>query len=911
MDGLLEQVLKGETESSNRELDNVAGYIRGGDFLEVLKHKHAQVLFGNEEGNDLEVVGAWPDNLEQRLTNCLEGGNKPELAEFYLSLAYTSLLTFIQANFTGPPLASSPNTIIFGDKIASNPTRLQEIRTTLLSALAVDGVSAYRLTPYIELLYISRTILFHPKIADLGVTSSWIRARCTFIHQRVLSESCSTLQDTLTDLYTSLENAQDSNRVEVLLERAAVETFYGNEQIAKRHIDEATRLRRFEFALTGRLGKRTKFQQTDISQLVVLARSHIPEDEEASKPVRNNVEVVQDPAKSAPVDLDLNDDTLLDSIAFSKSEDQKSPNNITDIVLESLRNIDPSDQPKLEPLDTVILLSLASSITNTSPADGLTREETLPYATRVLDGGSTNWQIYSQALLVRSRIEGYKSRTVERGLLQLQALVDQVIAETGVHTDKDKADQTGGNAFLPQAKVEESASVMERLRYVFQLAPPARWELEAELAQRWVQLGGLRSALEIYERLELWAEAALCLAATEQEHRARSMIRKLLYEPVQASGVNGPDQDWSGPERNPLPVDAPRLLCILGDLDSDITLYERAWEVSGKRYARAQRSIGRIRFKDNDFAGAIVAYDLSLSVNKLNQSSWFALGCALLTVENYERASEVFTRCIQLDDQDAESWSNLAAALLRRGPTTIPQSEDRPNDPQRYKRDALNALKRAASLKSDSYRIWENVILISASLIPPDRSTAIAAQSRIIDLRGKTDGDRCVDAEIMSLLVKEAVGTSARFDPAKPGPERMLVELFDRKIQSLITSSSMLWSLVAKLALWRNRPLSALDAHEKAWRCATNQPGWGSESQDKWNIVVDYTIDLCDAYESLGPMEVTEGLKANQGVVVAKDWKFKSKSALRGIMGKAKPNWEDSQGWIRLTEKLAELFSSS
>ena len=62
-----------------------------------------------------------------------------------------------------------------------------------------------------------------------------------------------------------------------------------------------------------------------------------------------------------------------------------------------------------------------------------------------------------------------------------------------------------------------SASAADRLRYVFQLASPARWDLEAELAARWIQLGGLRSALDIYERLEMWAEAALCWAATEKE----------------------------------------------------------------------------------------------------------------------------------------------------------------------------------------------------------------------------------------------------------------------------------------------------------------------------------------------------------------------------------------------------------
>src|SRR5204862_7704432 len=125
----------------------------------------------------------------------------------------------------------------------------------------------------------------------------------------------------------------------------------------------------------------------------------------------------------------------------------------------SLAALDPSSQAMLQPLDSIILLLLASTITNTDPADGLTREETLPYATRVLEGGSSNWQVYTQALLLRSRIEGYRSRTIERGLLQLQALVDQVIADTanGEQATEGQDGESAANTFLPKAKESESA----------------------------------------------------------------------------------------------------------------------------------------------------------------------------------------------------------------------------------------------------------------------------------------------------------------------------------------------------------------------------------------------------------------------------------------------------------------------
>jgi tetratricopeptide (TPR) repeat protein len=638
-------------------------------------------------------------------------------------------------------------------------------------------------------------------------------------------------------------------------------------------------------------------------------------------------------ALAKPENIDLNDDTLLDSISFASK-----PQDLTRMVDEgslppSLASIDPSAQPPLQPLDSTILLALAASVTNTSPEDGLTREETLPYATRVLEGGSSNWQIYTHALLVRSRIEGYKSRTVERGLLQLQALVDQVVAGTAGTTsnagEATVAEQT--TSFLPQAKESESAPAQERLRYLFQLASPVRWELEAELAKRWVELGGLRSALDIYERLHMWAEAALCWAATEREDKARKTIRRqLFYQTNDKAGQIDydveaeEDETWSGPPRDPPPLDAPRLYCILGDIDQSTEMYEKAWEVSNQRYARAQRSLGRYYFAAKAFEKAAEAYEKSLKANQLHHGSWFALGCARLELAEFKKASEAFSRCVQLDETDAESWSNLAASLLRMEQevsqealhsTALRADEDESianldtSDPRsgvrKNKQDALKALQTAASLQHDSYRIWQNVLVVAASVSPPDFASILAAQKRLIELRGRSDGESCIDFEILELLVNHIISLSDKYDPEQPGLARMVVKFIDQNVSPIITGSPNLWRLVSRLALWRNKPSSALDAEEKAWRAITSQPGWETESERRWDEVVEATVRLCDSYESLGPMERTEGM--GSGEPVAKDWKFKAKTAVRGILGRGKASWGDTKGWERLRDVLDSM----
>ena len=915
-----------------------------GGYEELLRSPDARALFGHDPDSKassvkLEEFPSWSDLIFHRLGILLADRTKPEKQGIVFCIGYAALIAFLQLNVTGPPLSFNPAELLFPPGIASSSEKLQHVRQVLLDSLAIDGIAAYRLTPNVELLCLADAIFTCPPILKNIKATRWAKVREVFTHQRLLPEISPMLQEVIYEDLSLLEEAisvsnlsQDvgsSIKSELLLEKATIHTHYGFDKLARQDLEKAKELRGFSFALTGLLGKRTKFQQNDVSQLVVLAKSF---DGNGGEKIRNGNEIKSN-AQAKPESVDLNDDTLLDSISFaSKSQHLTLTTDETNLP-STLASIDPSAQPELHPLDSAILLALASSMNNTSPEDGLTREEALPYATRVLEGGSSNWQVYTQALLIRSRIEGYNSRAVERGLLQLQALVDQVVADTVSRASnaEEAASTERPASFLPRARESESSPAQERLRYVFQLASPVRWELEAELAKRWVELGGLRSALDIYERLQMWAEAALCWAATEREDKARKLIRRQLFhkaggEPDISDNAVDDDDSWSGLARDPPPPDAPRLYCILGDIDQLPVMYEKAWEVSSKRYARAQRSLGRYYFAAKQYEKATVAYEQSLKANQLHQSSWFALGCALLELSQFQKASEAFSRCVQLDETDAESWSNLAAAFLKMEPEEEQQDaqggalqadEDESivasglsgaqYGSSKNKQDALRALKRAAALKQDSYRIWQNVLIVATSVSPPDYTSILAAQKRIIELRGQADGERCIDIEILDLLLNHVISLHDKYDPEQPGLPRMVVKFIDQSVTPLITGSADLWRLVSRLALWRSKPSSALDAEEKAWRVVTSQPGWETESEKRWNEVVEATVRLCDSYESLGPMDRTEGMGA--GELVAKDWKFKARTAVRGILGRGKASWEDTKGWERLRDTMDSLKS--
>ena len=961
------------------------------DLSELLKRLYARALLDQSyEEHALEAITFrscdcdWPKFLGRRIQYLLK--QQPQDASLnhaIFSLATSSLDCFLQANVTGPPWPYNPaDGILPSSLFEGTNITVERLRMQLISSLSIDGEAVYQLTPFIELLCLAKCILNHPSMTqDFALRLA--RLRVNFWHQRLLTDISSHLQQTI---YDDLELITDSvfadsayhgivTPAQFLLERATIHIHHGFDQRARADIKQAAVERSFHFELTGRLGKRTKFQEKELSQLVVLAKS-ADDDEDAGQSGKTSGAYIAKTesrhsrlTKAAPRRLDLNDDTLLESIAFSEVKESVPAEQKPDRLHPSLQSLDPGNQPLLQPLDAIILLATASSITNTSPTDGLTREETLPYAERVISGGSSNWQVYTQALLVRSRIEGYRSRTIERGVLQLQAVVDQVLAETlpfEASKAGEKSTETLSTTFLPRPKPSESASASERLQYIHQLASPPRWKLESELADRWVSLGGLQTALEIYERLQMWAEVALCWAANDREDKARKIIRRQLYNSVITTSTtklleDDEDNDVGDYriERDPLPVDAPRLFCILGDLEKSTVAYERAWEISNQRYARAQRSLGRHYAANGKLDSAATAYARSLNVNPQNHAIWFALGCIRLQQEDWTSAADAFGRAVKIEDTDAESWSNLAVALLKLPPDVSPGSLDssetepdkaRPQadnvppdaidtsngpkmDPQKHVRQAFVALKRAAALKRESFRIWQNLLSVSVQLSPPPYNEIIITQSRLIELLGKSEGEKCIDVDIVEALVAHLItayphvqteigkkdiddsqpngnGMDQSSGPQRIGFERMIVDLVQKQITPLITSSRRLWLITAKLSLYLQRPSATLSAYEKAWRVTLNQPGWESgtvEAKAAWKEVADSTIDLLDGYESLGERTREAGMGA--GELVARDWRFKARSAVRAVLARAREGWEGDDGYGRLSEKLQELKS--
>jgi len=608
-------------------------------FQNALRSPTAHRLFRLSSGN---LDGSFQESFDLSIEP--EGESVNEEVE-RLAIAVACAHAFIQANWTGPDLDLSPLEVLTDDSGASSSLTEEIIDAKAISELAYGGEPAYHLAKVPVFLRLSQILLALPYKHLQSIP--WWRLRVSLVHQRILDDPVSLPVDFRVSLETLSVTltAEPDLAGRMFLELGLSEHLFSQDKSAAEYFIKAARSTGLEYELTGALGKRTKFQETEISQLVLLAESHLDDSlqgdvlspEEQDGPSTNDSEYnLATAGRIVPENLALNDDTLLEQTEFTSSKPASSGSR--------LGHIDPSAQPPLHPLDQCILLSLCLNVRNTSPSHGLTTEQMTPYVSRVISH-ARNWSVHTMALLLRSRLESSRTRTVERSTFQLQALIDQ----------------------MPTS----DSTTSERLLYFHSIPIPSRWEMEKELAQRFLSLGVVKSALGIFERLEMWEDVVKCYGALDKPEKGIVIVRDLLEgRKAEVAAVISRGKFNAGHRK--VVEDTTReakLWCLLGDLEPEnaVDHYEHAWTVSKETSGRAMRSLGGYYFARGKFSEAIVCLKRAVKINPLLTRSWFILGCACMRVEDWESAKNAFSRCVAIDEEDGESWNNLASMYLRMG----------------------------------------------------------------------------------------------------------------------------------------------------------------------------------------------------------------------------------------------------
>lgn len=334
----------------------------------ALRRGHYMSVVASTEADGL--IRAFVTGLHRHVeaassTSVSDDGGLAAPAPQTLILGLAALDAFLQANVTGPVLVDlvpleTRLAEAWADLRPANGTStpapagrsdLEQLRKTCLRVLEVDGVSPYAYIPYLELFCLARHALTSslphdtPDIFEISsedgpskYSIAWTKLRINVWHYKLLTQpslgsgsnftrssqwsDVPTLAAQIIDgidavrkqvlsheVWASDDTWSRDDQVQFLLEAANNYILLGRDDKAKEALAEASHTSGLLYALSGALGKRTKFQEKSTSQLVVLAKSGA------------NSAAADDEQEAKPDALQLNDDTLLEQIHFTKEND--------------------------------------------------------------------------------------------------------------------------------------------------------------------------------------------------------------------------------------------------------------------------------------------------------------------------------------------------------------------------------------------------------------------------------------------------------------------------------------------------------------------------------------------------------------------------------------------------------------
>lgn len=517
-------------------------------------------------------------------------------------IARANLEGFLAANFTG------------GEYLPDD--------TQFAAKMSIGIYSPVKNVKSLSLLHANKVLLLDafegsPNSAELNI----LAYRTTLAWQKIMPEPLSELKlllDKIVDSNTTGEAHTEENTLFLLEQAQAHLLFYENDK-AEECIQKALISCGLEnVELAGKLGKRTRFQQKVIAQLVVTANI--------------NKQSIIDEDNDIPTDVALNDDTVLEKIAFSEEEDSMQ---FSDDHLAAI-------------------LTLCRFTRRTEPMDDLLLEKCSAFLSLVI-GSKRCWAVQAAALLLRSGMERNSKRRVERACCQSELIVklmEGIDDETPVEARRKRA------------------------RYVLASGLEPVWSAKVIHAEILRSLGVTSEALLIYEQLELWDHVVDCYKSLGQLEKANSLIHDLLKTRpndsmlyVYLGDINQQESYYEkaievSNDRNAKAHKA------LGHMLLMRNQYEKAW-THLKRSVELQPvqfgvwfNVGHCSWKLERYESAISSYHRCVCLEPDNFEAWNNLSAAYIRLGEKERAKLTMQEALKFNYEHAKVWENYLLVCI-------------------------------------------------------------------------------------------------------------------------------------------------------------------------------------------------------------------------------------------------------